>query len=275
VAEAIWQAVQAEAAAFAAHLGRPATLGLVGGSDDEAAASYARQIERQFARRGLRVASHTSDGPHLVGLVAELSADQAIDGLLLLTPLPSGADPQRAALAIDPDKDVDGQHPASLGRLGQRRGQFAPATALGGLRLLEHYEVPLRGRRVTVVGRSPVVGLPLALLLLDQDATISICHSRTADLAAVTREAEVLCVAVGRPGMIGPEHVQPGAVVLDFGTHPLPEGGMQGDVQTARVAEVASAITPGPGGTGPTTVAVLAQQTLRAAQARHGPSSGA
>ena len=275
MAEAIWQRVAAEAAAFAARMARPATLGLVGGSDDEAAASYARQIERQFARRGLGVAAHTSDGPHLVGLVAELSAEQTIDGILLLTPLPPGADPRRAALAIDPDKDVDGQHPASLGRLGQRRGQFAPATALGGLRLLEHYQVPLRGRRVTVVGRSPVVGLPLALLLLDQDATVSICHSRTADLAAVTREAEVLCVAVGRPAMIGPEHVQPGAVVLDFGTHPLPEGGMQGDVQTARVAEVAAAITPVPGGTGPTTVAVLAEQTLRAALARHGPSGGA
>src|SRR5207248_4886692 len=114
--------------------------------------------------------------------------------ILLLTPLPPGADVEAAALAIDPDKDVDGQHPANLGKLGQRRGQIAPATALGGLRLLEHYGVPLSGARAVVVGRSPVVGLPLALLLLDANATVTVCHSRTVDLASVTREADVLCV---------------------------------------------------------------------------------
>jgi methylenetetrahydrofolate dehydrogenase (NADP+)/methenyltetrahydrofolate cyclohydrolase len=267
VAEAIWRSVEEGVAAFAASAGRPPHLGLVSGAD-ESAAAYARQIERQFGRRGLTVSTHSSDGPHLVGLVAELSAEVDTDGILLLTPLPSGADPVAAALAIEPAKDVDGQNPASLGRIGQRRGHFAPATALGGLRLLEHYDVPLRGSRVVVVGRSPVVGLPLALLLLDQDATVTICHSRTQDLAAVTREAEVLCVAVGREAMIGPQHVRLGAVVLDFGTNPGPDGGMRGDVRTDEVAEVAAAITPVPGGTGPTTVAVLAQQTLRAAEAR-------
>src|SRR5437763_12496589 len=112
-----------------------------------------------------------------------------------------------------PAKDVDGQHPANLGRLAQRRTAFAPATALGGVRLLQHYAIPLRGARVVVVGRSPVVGMPLALLLIDADATVMVCHSRSVDLARRTREADILCVAAGRPGFIGPEHVKPGAIV--------------------------------------------------------------
>jgi methylenetetrahydrofolate dehydrogenase (NADP+)/methenyltetrahydrofolate cyclohydrolase len=131
---------------------------------------------------------------------------------------------------------------------------------------LQHYEIPLAGTHAVVIGRSPVVGLPLALLLLDSNATVTVCHSRTPNLAEVSRQADLLCVAVGRQGLVGPDFVKPGAVVLDFGTHPLPEGGMAGDVQTEAVAHVASALTPVPGGTGPTTVAVLAEQTLRAAE---------
>jgi len=265
VADAMWQSVAEQASAFAVQAGRPACLGLVGGAD-EAAAAYARQIERQFGRRGLRVLHRLVDGPEIAGAVATLSIDDTVDGIVLLTPLPAGTDPVAAALAISPDKDVDGQHPMSLGRLAQRHGYFAPATALGGLRLLQYYEIPLEGTRAVVLGRSPVVGLPLALLLLDSNATVTVCHSRTPHLAEVARQADLLCVAVGRQGLVGPEFVKPGAVVLDFGTHPLPEGGMAGDVQTASVAEAAGAITPVPGGTGPTTVAVLAQQTLRAAE---------
>jgi methylenetetrahydrofolate dehydrogenase (NADP+)/methenyltetrahydrofolate cyclohydrolase len=203
---------------------------------------------------------------HLRGL----NADPGIDGILLLTPLPDGVSAEAAALAIDPAKDVDGQHPMNLGRIGQRRPVFAPATALGGLRLLKHYEVPLSGTRVVVVGRSPVVGMPLALLLIDADATVTVCHSRTREIAAITREADLLCVAMGRAGFITPEHVRPGAVVVDFGTNPTPDGSLVGDVQTQAVLEIASAITPVPGGTGPTTVSVLAEQTLRAATLRRG-----
>ncbi len=126
--------------------------------------------------------------------------------------------------------------------------------------------MPLRGARAVVVGRSPIVGLPLALLLIDADATVSVCHSRTVDLAAVTHLADILCVAIGRPHFIGPEHVKPGSVVLDFGTNPGPDGGLLGDVDTDEVASLVEAITPVPGGTGPTTVAVLAEQTVRAAE---------
>jgi len=264
VADAIWAEVSSGAEQFQHEAGRPPTLALVSGAD-EAAAAYGRQIERQFARRGLAVSRATVDGADFLDHLHGLNADPGIDGILLLTPLPSGVSAEAAALAIDPAKDVDGQHPMNLGRIGQRRAAFAPATALGGLRLLKHYEVPLSGTRVVVVGRSPVVGMPLALLLTDADATVTICHSRTRDMADVTRVADVLCVAIGRAGLITPDHVKPGAVVVDFGTNPTPDGSLVGDVQTAEVQEIASAITPVPGGAGPTTVSVLAEQTLRAA----------
>jgi methylenetetrahydrofolate dehydrogenase (NADP+)/methenyltetrahydrofolate cyclohydrolase len=207
--------------------------------------------------------------PASLARMAELNADPGVDGILLLTPLPDGVDPQTAVELIRPSKDVDGQNPVNLGKLAQRRLAFVPATALGGLRLLQHYDVPLRGARVVVVGRSAVVGMPLALLLIDADASVTVCHSRSGDLATYTREADVLCVAIGRAGMIGAEHVKPGAVVVDFGTNPTPDGALVGDVDAEAVLNVASAITPVPGGTGPTTVAVLAEQTLRAAEA-HG-----
>jgi methylenetetrahydrofolate dehydrogenase (NADP+)/methenyltetrahydrofolate cyclohydrolase len=267
VADAIWADVEPRAAEFSERVGRRVCLGMVGGADDSAAA-YARQIERQFTRRGLAVTTRAAGAADMLDVVDELSRDDAVDGILLLTPLPAGVDAEQAVLAIDPARDVDGQHPTNLGRLAQRRPGFAPATALGGLRLLQHYSVPLRGARVVVVGRSPVVGMPLALLLIDADATVSVCHSRSSDLALVTREADIVCVAVGRQHLIGPEHVKPGSVVLDFGTNPGPGGSTLGDVRTDAVAEIAVAITPVPGGTGPTTVAVLAEQTVRAAHLR-------
>jgi methylenetetrahydrofolate dehydrogenase (NADP+)/methenyltetrahydrofolate cyclohydrolase len=262
VAEAIWRDVEQRAAAMP----RSACLGLVSGAD-AAAAAYGRQIERQLTRHGLMVLPRTAGAYDFLDLVSGLSHDDAVDGILLLTPLPDGVKPEAAALAIDPAKDVDGQHPANLGRLAQRRKGFAPATAMGGLRLLEHYEIPLRGTRAVVVGRSPVVGMPLALLLIDADATVTVCHTRSGDLTPLTREADLLCVAAGRIGLIGPEHIKPGAVVLDFGTNPAADGSMLGDVQPS-AAEIAGAITPVPGGTGPTTVAVLAQQTVAAAEQR-------
>lgn len=266
VADAIWRDVGQRAAAYAAAAGRAPALGLVSGSD-ESALAYARQIERQFSRRGLRVESSVCSDD-FAQRVRALSSERAIDGVLVLTPLPPGVDSDTLNQLIEPSKDVDGQHPYNLGRLVQREPGFAAATALGGMRLLEYYVIPLRGARAVVVGRSSVVGLPMALLLIDADASVSVCHSRTGNLAEVTRQADVLCVAVGRPHLIGPEHVRPGAVVVDFGTNPTPDGGLVGDVQTEAVGQVSAAITPVPGGTGPTTVAVLAQQTLRAAELR-------
>ncbi len=271
VAEAIWRQVEPRAAQFAERAGRPPCLGLVGGAD-EVAAAYGRQIERQFTRHGLSVTTRSASAIDMLWAIGQSNPDDAIDGIVVLTPLPEGVDAEQAVLAIEPTKDVDGQHPVNLGKLAQRRRAFAPATALGGLRLLQHYDIPLQGARAVVVGRSPVVGLPLALLLIDADATVSVCHSRTADLARITREADILCVAVGRPHLIGPEYVTPGSVVLDFGTNLGPDGALLGDVNTEAVTRVAAAITPVPGGTGPTTVAVLAEQTVRAAEERLGRS---
>jgi methylenetetrahydrofolate dehydrogenase (NADP+)/methenyltetrahydrofolate cyclohydrolase len=265
VAEAIWRDLEPRAAAFAERAGRPPCLGLVGGVDG-AAAAYGRQIERQFGRHGLAVTMQTGQAADMLSAIRQLNRADDIDGILLLTPLPAGVDAEQAVLAIDPAKDVDGQHPLNLGRLAQRRQGFAPATALGGLRLLQHYGVSIHGAQAVVVGRSPVVGMPLALLLIDADATVSVCHSRTVDLAAVTRTADILCVAIGRAHLIGAQHVKPGGVVLDFGTNPGPDGTVLGDVDTDAVADLAGAITPVPGGTGPTTVAVLAEQTVRAAE---------
>jgi methylenetetrahydrofolate dehydrogenase (NADP+)/methenyltetrahydrofolate cyclohydrolase len=272
VAEAIWQGVEEGSAHFKQLAGRAPTLAMISGAD-EAAAAYGRQIERQFTRRGLGVSRITVEAADFVQHLRALGADSGIDGILLLTPLPDGVSPEAAALAIDPTKDVDGQHPVNLGRLAQRRPAFASATAAGGVRLLKHYDVELSGTRVVVIGRSPVVGMPLALLLIDADATVTVCHSRSRDLAGLARTADILCVAIGRAGMIGAEHVKDGAVVIDFGTNPTPDGSLVGDVQTQAVAEIAGAITPVPGGTGPTTVAVLAEHTLRAAELRHGSGS--
>jgi len=265
VADALWRDLEPRAAAFLERVGRLPSLALVGGAD-EAAAAYGRQIERQFRRHGLAVTTATPQVADVLSAISQLNRNDAIDGILILTPLPLGVDAEQAVLAIEPTKDVDGQHPVNLGRLAQRRPVFAPATALGGLRLLQHYGVTLRGARAVVVGRSPVVGMPLTLLLIDADATVSVCHSRTIDLPAVTRAADILCVAVGRSHLIGPEHVSPGSVVLDFGTNPGPDGTVQGDVDTDAVANLVGAVTPVPGGTGPTTVAVLAEQTVRAAE---------
>jgi methylenetetrahydrofolate dehydrogenase (NADP+) / methenyltetrahydrofolate cyclohydrolase len=267
VAQAIWQDVEQRAARVASAARRAPTLALVSGADASAAA-YARQIERQFTRHSLAVVKTSFELSEFVPSVRALASEPSVDGILLLTPLPEGVNAEEAVLAIDPRKDVDGQHPQNLGRLAQRRPALASATALGGVRLLQHYGIQLRGTRAVVVGRSPVVGMPLALLLIDADATVCVCHSRTADLAHITREADLLCVAAGRTHLIGPRHVKPGAVVIDFGTNVTPDGATLGDVDTQAVGEIASAITPVPGGTGPITVSVLAQQTVQAAELR-------
>jgi methylenetetrahydrofolate dehydrogenase (NADP+)/methenyltetrahydrofolate cyclohydrolase len=272
VADAIWRDVEQRAATFDNRFGRLPRLGLVSAAD-QAGASYKRQIERQFTRHGLGITTRSASGAEMLDVIRELNQDGEIDGILLLTPLPEGVDAEKAVRSIEPSKDVDGQHPVNLGRLAQRRAGFAPATAMGGLRLLQHYDIPLRGARVVVVGRSPVVGMPLSLLLIDADATVTVCHSRSVDLGSVTREADILCVAVGRRGLIGPDHVKPGGIVLDFGTHPGADGSMLGDVQTEAVREIVGGVTPVPGGTGPATVSVLAEQTVRAAELRRPSTS--
>ncbi|MGH3930753.1 MAG: bifunctional 5,10-methylenetetrahydrofolate dehydrogenase/5,10-methenyltetrahydrofolate cyclohydrolase, partial [Pseudonocardiaceae bacterium] len=197
--------------------------------------------------------------------LTRLSADDTVHGIVLQTPLPAGAVPADLASAIPPEKDVDGANPLSLGRLVAGRAAFAPATAEAVIAILDHYQVELSGRHAAVIGRSTVVGKPVAHLLLDRNATVTVCHSRTADLAAVTSTADVLVAAAGRAGLVRAQHVKRGAVVVDVGTNPTPDGTLTGDVDPTSVTTQASALTPVPGGIGPITTALLLHHTLQAA----------
>ncbi|SEF13957.1 bifunctional 5,10-methylenetetrahydrofolate dehydrogenase/5,10-methenyltetrahydrofolate cyclohydrolase [Jiangella alba] len=255
----------AERATARRDAGRPARLVIVTATDDEASAWYVRSIASAAGKVGLDCdvddlgTAATAAG--LSARLAALSADPAVDGVMLQTPLPPGVALADVSGAIDPAKDVDGANPLSLGRLATGLPAYAPATAAAVVALLDEYDVGLAGARAVVVGRSAVVGKPLAHLLLDRDATVTVCHSRTRDLAAVTSSADVLVAAVGRTHLVTPEHVRAGVVVVDVGTNPTPDGGLAGDVDPA-VAEVAAALTPVPGGVGPVTTALLLKNVV-------------
>jgi methylenetetrahydrofolate dehydrogenase (NADP+) / methenyltetrahydrofolate cyclohydrolase len=263
----------AAAAAVLAGLHRPPRLTVVTATDDEASAWYVRSIASAAARAEIRCEVEDlgpqASPPSITTQLSALSADPTVHGIILTTPLPGGARLAELAEAIDPDKDVDGANPVSLGRLMTGLPAFAPATAEAVLRLLDHHRVELAGRHVVVVGRSAVVGKPVAHLLLDRNATVTIAHSRTRDLTAITRQADVLVVAVGRAGLIGPDHVTPGAIVIDVGTNATPDGGLAGDVDP-KVADVAGGLSPVPGGVGSVTTAVLLRHVTDAASGRPG-----
>jgi methylenetetrahydrofolate dehydrogenase (NADP+) / methenyltetrahydrofolate cyclohydrolase len=215
--------------------------------------------------RDYRLVEDTSE-QELLDLIAQLNAEDAVDGILVQLPLPAQIDEQRALDAVDPAKDVDGFHPVNAGRLFLGQEGLVAATPTGIMTLLEEYDVPLVGARAVVVGRSIIVGKPVALLLLAQHATVTICHSRTVDLAAHTGEADVLVVAVGQPGVISVDMVKEGATVIDVGMNRTPDG-LRGDVDPA-VAERAGLLTPVPGGVGPMTIASLLRNTVKAARRR-------
>jgi len=269
------RAQAAEAAGAAAAGGTRVRLAIVTATQDESAAWYVRSLSRAAGRAGIEceIADMGADAApgRISAELARLSADAAVHGIILQTPVPAGASAAELAEAIDPAKDVDGANPVSLGRLTAGLPAFAPATAEAVVRLLDFHAVELAGRRAVVVGRSAVVGKPAAQLLLARDATVTICHSRTPDLAAVTREAEVLIAAAGRPGLITPAHVRPGAVVVDVGTSTTGDGRLVGDVAAA-VTQVAGAVSPVPGGVGLVTTAQLLLATTAAATGRR--SSG-
>ncbi len=269
IAAGLAEQTAATAAGLAA-VGTVPALAVLLPTGDPGAAWYVRSIERAATRAGVSVQVHRLAGlagpDGISGRLAELSADPAVHGIICQTPLPPGSTLATVGQAIDVAKDVDGANPASLGRLASGLpGAFPPATAAAVLEILRYEGVALRGRRAVVVGRSTVVGKPAALLLLAEDATVTIGHSRTRELAAVCREAEVLVVAAGRAGLIGPDHVAPGAVVIDVGTNPAPGGGLAGDVDAAAVTGIAALLTPVPGGVGPVTTAVLIRHTVLAA----------
>ncbi|HMQ33514.1 MAG TPA: bifunctional 5,10-methylenetetrahydrofolate dehydrogenase/5,10-methenyltetrahydrofolate cyclohydrolase [Chloroflexaceae bacterium] len=273
---ALAQELKAEAQdsilALASELGRAPSLVVVQVGNDPASSRYVRTIGKLCNTVGatFHLELLPADAPQdeLLAAIGTLNGEAAVDGILIQMPLPAHLDATGAILAIDYHKDVDGVHPINAGLLAQGRPGIVPNTPAGGMELLRRNGVALRGRRAAVVGRSPIVGRPMAQLLLQADATVTVCHTRTADLAAVLRECEVVCVAAGRPGLITAEMIRPGAVVVDFGTNVLADGSLVGDVDFAGVAEVAGAITPVPGGTGPVTNAMLIKNLIDATRAR-------
>jgi len=240
--------------------------------DDPASHIYINLKQKAATAAGIEARDHrlpadTSE-EDVLALIAELNADDSVDGLLVQLPLPGRIDENVVVEAIDPGKDIDGIHPENAGRLYLGRPALVPGTPLGVMRMLEEYEIPLSGANAVVVGRSAIVGKPMAQLLLAANATVTTCHSRTRDLRAHTLEADVLVAAVGQPHVIVPDMVKLGSTVIDVGLTRTNEG-LFGDVDPA-AAERAAYITPVPGGVGPMTIAMVLQNTVTAARARRG-----
>ncbi|SNQ50857.1 Bifunctional protein FolD 1 [Frankia canadensis] len=247
--------------------GKTPTLAVVLPTADPAARSYSHIIERTAGKVGIRCELHEPSGglSALVDTVDALATDPLVDGIIVQTPLPDGGSSREIGERIPVDKDVDGMNPASLGRLALGLPGFAPATAAAVVEILTRARVPMAGARVCVVGRGPVVGKPVSLLLLAEDATVTVCHSRTRDLVTIAHEADIIVSATGRPNLIGAGFVRPGATVIDVGTA-VTDAGEVGDVDAAAIAPVAGALTPVPGGVGPVTTMLLLRNTIRAAQ---------
>jgi methylenetetrahydrofolate dehydrogenase (NADP+)/methenyltetrahydrofolate cyclohydrolase len=266
--------IKAEVAAGVEELsagGRAVGLDVILAGEDPASVTYVRHKETDAEEVGItsRVHRFPTDvsQEELTALVDRLNDDPEVSGFILQLPLPEGLDPQPLISRIKPGKDVDGLNPESAGRLSVGLPSLLPCTPHGVIQLLRRYDVPLEGREAVVLGRSNLVGKPMAGLLLRENATVTVCHSRTSDLAAVASRADVLVVALGRREMIGAEHVREGAVVVDVGIHRREEGGLVGDVRFDEVEPKASAITPVPGGVGPMTRAMLLYNALQAARA--------
>ena len=244
-------------------------LAVILAGDDPASRVYVRN--KTAAAEQVGVASSLIAYPaavteaQLMERISKLNADPAVHSILVQLPLPKHIDGARVLEAIAPAKDVDGFHQANLGALVAGRPGVVPCTPAGVMRLIEHARVPLAGRRAVVIGRSNIVGKPLALLLLQKDATVTICHSKSGDLSELTRQADILVGAVGRAKLVTAEMVKPGACVIDVGINRLPDGKLAGDVDFASVKEVAGWITPVPGGVGPMTVAMLLENCVNAA----------
>ncbi len=260
----------ADSAAALRDRGVTPVLAIVVPNDDPGAAWYVRSLQRLAGRVGVECQVHQlaalATAADVLARLTDLSADPGVHGVICQAPLPEGLAPAAAGARIAVAKDVDGANPASLGGLAAGvPGVFAPATAAAVMEILAAEHVDPAGRPAVVVGRSTVVGKPAALLLLAASATVTVCHSRTRNLAEVCRTAEILVVAAGRPHLIGAGHVAPGAIVIDVGTNPAADGGLTGDVDTAAVEPAAAAVTPVPGGVGPVTTAQLLRQTVRAA----------
>ena len=273
--KALAERVRAEVAREVAALGRPVGLATVLVGDNPASHVYVRRKREACAEAGIESFHHeldvTTGEDDLLALVGDLNADERVTGILVQLPLPDQIDEDRVIRAIDPAKDVDGFHPLNAGLLLQGNPVLVPATPAGIMEILDAYEVELQGANAVVIGRSNIVGKPVSLLLLQRHATVTICHSRTRDLAAVSRGADVLVAAIGKAGFVTRDMVKPGAAVIDVGINRVDDR-LVGDVD-AGVAEVAGLMTPVPGGVGPMTIAALLRNTVRAAR-HHMAGSG-
>lgn len=265
VARSVRERVAEEVAGLAA----PPGLATVLVGDDPASALYVRNKRKQCTQAGIRDLHQHLPGDvsqeSLSAVIDELNADHDVTGILLQLPLPRHLDPAALIGRIDPDKDVDGLTPISAGRLAQGTNGLRPCTPSGVIELLDAYQVPVEGAEAVVVGRSELVGKPQAQLLLERNATVTICHSRTRDLDAACGRADILIVAAGVPEFIGADAIKPGATVIDVGIHRT-DNGLRGDVDFETARHVAGAITPVPGGVGPMTIAMLLRNTLAAAR---------
>ena len=277
-AAAVRERVAAGVAEFEQRMGRAPGLATVLVGEDPASAVYVRSKNRATAEAGMASFAHnlpdTAPEAELLELVIALNADERVDGILVQLPLPKQIDSTRVIETIEPSKDVDGFHPVNAGRLATGLPSLVPCTPLGCLHLLRSELGDLAGRNAVVIGRSNIVGKPMALLLLGESATVTIAHSRTRDLPDVVRGADIVVAAVGRAEMVRGEWIKPGATVIDVGINRIPsedgKGRLVGDVAYDEAAEVASAITPVPGGVGPMTIAMLMRNTLVAAHRRAG-----
>ena len=238
--------------------------------DDPASQVYVRNKAVASGGVGMHSEVHALSAEttqqHLLAFIHSLNANRAVHGILVQLPLPKHIDSRAIVAAIDPEKDVDGFHYFNVGALVVGEEAFYPCTPWGVMKMLEHEGVKVEGMNAVVVGRSTIVGKPMALMLINAGATVTVCHSKTRDLAAVTRQADLLVAAVGKPRMITAAMVKPGAVVIDVGINRLPDGKLAGDVDFAGVSEVASMITPVPGGVGPMTIAMLLANTVKSAE---------
>jgi methylenetetrahydrofolate dehydrogenase (NADP+)/methenyltetrahydrofolate cyclohydrolase len=276
--------VRAETDRLSKH-GIRAGLALVLIGEDKSSFMYNQAIRRAASRSGIDIFNHalpaTASLNEILNLIKTLNNDERANGILVFMPLPLHIDTRKVVNAIAPEKDVDGQGAISVGRLSADestdqlfesgftlsvRPTFLPCTPYGVMRMLEHYGIEPKGKKVVIVGKSLAVGKPLAMMMLVKEATVTVCHRETRDLALETRQADILCSAAGRPGLIKADMVKEGAVVVDIGINVMPDGNTVGDVEFKAVSEKASLITPVPGGVGPVTIAILLKNTVISAK---------
>ena len=262
--------IKQETEEFVKAHGYPPGLAVILVGDDPASGVYVRNKEKACAEMGFLSRKYELPADtrqaDLLALIDTLNRDPLIHGILVQLPLPKTIDENAVILAIDPEKDVDAFHPANVGRIVEGNYSFVPCTPAGIMEILKYYRIPIAGKKCVVIGRSNIVGKPMALLLLEQNGTVTICHSKTENLAEMTRTADILVVAVGRAKFVNAEMVKPGAVVIDVGINRTPDGKVVGDVDYESISLVANAATPVPGGVGPMTITMLMRNTLTAAK---------